>query len=129
MKKRRKSEYIIWAICIYLVGSAIYKLASLSDSLGQVPILLLLVAIGYQTLKIITGVTLYFKKTYTPYLALVILAWTLVATIQGVYSQPEPSLNLYSVAYIAISLVILVAFVVYCFWLKKQGYYVETTRA
>lgn len=125
----RISEYTIWAICIYLVGSAIYNLASLGSSWGQAQILLLLLAIGYQMLKIITGIALYFKKALTPYLALVILVWTLVATIQGLYTQPEASLNLYSVAYIVISLAILVAFVLYCFWLNKQGYYAEGTRA
>jgi hypothetical protein len=129
MEKGRKEKLVIWAICCFLIGSSMYSLVSTSDSLSSAPILLALLAIGYKVLKIVTGVTLYFKKAFTPYLALAIFVWTLIATIYGAYSYPEASLNWYSLVYITISLAIPVAFVVYCFRLKKRGYYVENIRA
>lgn len=112
---------IVYVLCLYLVGSAIYSLAILPWS---APAALLAMAIVFQLIKLASGVTLFFRVGIAPYLLAVVLLWSVVATLLGFRSHPVSQQSMYVITYTVISEAFLFAIVVYSFYLKRSGYFV-----
>ena len=117
---------IAYALCLYLVGSAIYSLAGLSWSH---PPALLAMAITYQILRLVAGTALFFRFGIAPYLLVVILLWTVFATLLGYSANPISNQSAFVIIYTVVSTVFLVSIVLYSFYLKKKGYFLGAESA
>lgn len=109
-----------YALCLYLVGAAIYSLAGLSWS---APPALLAMAIIYQLLRLVAGTALFFRFGIAPYLLVVILLWSVVATLLGYSANPVSHQSAYVIIYAVVSTVFLASIVLYSFYLKRKGYF------
>lgn len=117
---------IAYALCLYLVGAAIYSLASLSWSN---PPALLAMAITYQILRLVAGIALFFRFGIAPYLLVAILLWTVVAILLGYSANPISNQSAFVVIYTVVSTVFLSSIVLYSFHLKKKGYFLGSESA
>jgi len=109
-----------YALCLYLVGAAIYSLAGLSWS---APPALLAMAIIYQLLRLVAGTALFFRFGIAPYLLVVILLWSVVATLLGYSANPVSHQSAYVIIYAVVSTLFLASIVLYSFSLKRKGYF------
>ncbi|MEH6783860.1 MAG: hypothetical protein V7688_08265 [Alcanivorax jadensis] len=107
-------------LCLYLVGAAIYSLAGLSWS---APPALLAMASIYQLLRLVAGIALFFRFGIAPYLLVVILLWSVVATLLGYCANPLSHQSAYVIIYTVVSTAFLASIVLYSFHLKRKGYF------
>lgn len=110
----------VYVLCLYLVGAAIYSSAGLSWS---APPALLAMASIYQLLRLVAGTALYFRFGIAPYLLVVILLCSVVATILGYSANPLSRQSAYVIIYTVFSTVFLASIVLYSFHLKRKGYF------
>ncbi|PNE01843.1 hypothetical protein A15D_02619 [Alcanivorax sp. MD8A] len=109
-----------YILCLYLVGAAIYSLAGLSWS---APPALLTMAVIYQLLRLTAGAALFFRFGIAPYLLVVVLLWSVVATLQGYSVHPLSHQSIYVIIYTVVSIVFLASIALYSFHLKRKGYF------
>ena len=84
---------------------------------------LLAKAIIFQSLKFLAGITLFSRLKVAPYLLAAVLLWSLVVTGLGFQVHPLADQSTFSIVYVAIHLVLLLAVVLYSFRLKSMGYF------
>ena len=127
--EQAKTSMAIYLICTYFIGSAAYSLFSIMSAATITFNGLLFAAVGFQSLKVCAGLALYFRQSFTRYIALAILVWSLIATGLGFINRPLSSQTTYTLIYVAVTLSMLLAFTAYTFWLGKRGYYAQSFHA
>ena len=115
-----KKNILVYIICLYLVGTALYSLANM---LWSAPDGLLIKAFIFQILKISAGITLFVRFYLAPYIMTAVLLWSVVITGIGFYVQPITEQSNFIIFYVGTSLLFLLCLVLYSFYLKRNGYF------
>lgn len=111
---------IIYILCLYLVGTAIYSLSFISWS---APLELLVKAMIFQGLKISAGIALIFKQVIGPYLLSAILIWAIIVTGLGFQVSPLSEQSMSDSVFVMVNILFFVVVVLYSFSLKRKGYF------
>lgn len=121
-----KQSPIIYIVCLYLVGTAIYSLSFISWS---APLELLVKAMIFQGLKISAGIALIFKQVIAPYLLSAILIWAIIVTGLGFQVSPLSEQSMGDSVFVMVNILFFVVVVLYSFSLKRKGYFERGSNA
>ena len=117
-----KIPVAVYAISLYLILSGFYAIHNTITS-DFPDSAMILIALLFQSCKVIAGASFYLRKKFTPYILCGLLAWSIFSTGNAYLEQPDHASTLSITIYVRVVISVYIATIIYSFWLRKRGFY------